>query len=453
MQSIIELVLALSVHDKASRGHSERVRVFTDLLADELKVPENGRNRLRWAALLHDIGKLEVPATILNKPGAPSEEEWADAAPPSRGGGAPGGPAAAVAGGVGACCRAAPRALRRHRLPPQLKGHEISLAARIVAVADAYEVMTAPRPYKRPMSVSAARKELVRVAGTQLDPVIVRAFLNVSVGRLWQTIGFGAWIAQIPQLGRLFGVGQWASTGMSMGIASATTATVLAVTRRGRPRARPGARRPGVGRRSRRRHRTPRVRHAKPTATARAGHGARHGDARPPTAAADHRRRPPAPTATATAAPTAEAHARPDPEAHRRPPPRRPPRRPTPTPTPRRRRAQRRRRTRGAVPGCTNTSPTCTNHCNSNGNTHCITYCKGNGNSVVHVALLRQRRHALHQLLRRRRQQRCITNCRDTSVGRRYRGRRWWRSRPDRGPGRRGGRLRRWPVVSAAPRP
>jgi hypothetical protein len=230
MQSIIELVLALSVHDKASRGHSERVRVFTDLLADELKVPESGRNRLRWAALLHDIGKLEVPATILNKPAAPTDEEWAALHRHPEEGARLVGPLLPWLGEWGLAVEQHHERFDGTGYPHQLKGHEISLAARIVAVADAYEVMTAPRPYKRPMSVSAARQELVRVAGKQLDPVIVRAFLNVSVGRLWKTIGFGAWIAQIPQLGRIFGVSQWASTGMSMGIASATTATVLAVT-------------------------------------------------------------------------------------------------------------------------------------------------------------------------------------------------------------------------------
>src|SRR5579862_7441878 len=76
MQSVIELVLALSVHDKATRGHSERVRVFADLIADELKIDEGGQARLRWAALLHDVGKLEVPVALLNKPGQPDEDEW-----------------------------------------------------------------------------------------------------------------------------------------------------------------------------------------------------------------------------------------------------------------------------------------------------------------------------------------------------------------------------------------
>ena len=111
--------------------------------------------------------------------------------------------------------------------PRGLKGNEISLAARIVSVADVYEVMTAPRPYKRPMSVVAARQELIRVAGTQLDPAIVRAFLNISTGNLWRTIGIGAWIAQIPTFGGLWsGLGSWLGTG----VATAGAIGVVAVT-------------------------------------------------------------------------------------------------------------------------------------------------------------------------------------------------------------------------------
>src|ERR1039457_6261343 len=54
------------------------------------------------------------------------------------------------------------------------------------------------------MSVAAARQELTRVAGTQLDPAVFRAFLNISIGRLWRTAGIGAWIGQIPNIGRLW---------------------------------------------------------------------------------------------------------------------------------------------------------------------------------------------------------------------------------------------------------
>ena len=124
--------------------------------------------------------------------------------------------------------------------PHQLKGNEISRAARIVAVADVYEVMTSPRPYKATMSVAAARQELTRVAGTKLDPAVVRAFLNISIGRLWRTVGIGAWIGQIPNIGRLWsalgGIGTWAGTGAL----SAITATVLTVGGFGPPAPGPG---------------------------------------------------------------------------------------------------------------------------------------------------------------------------------------------------------------------
>ena len=67
--------------------------------------------------------------------------------------------------------------------PHGLAGTDISMAARVVAVADAFEVMTAARSYRRPVSAAAARDELVRCAGSHFDPMVVRAFLNVSLGR------------------------------------------------------------------------------------------------------------------------------------------------------------------------------------------------------------------------------------------------------------------------------
>src|SRR3954467_10067581 len=75
-REILTLVAAMSAHDRPTRGHAERVRMFTDLLAEELGLPRRDRDLLRWAAILHDVGKLRVPAYLLNKPGKPTEEEW-----------------------------------------------------------------------------------------------------------------------------------------------------------------------------------------------------------------------------------------------------------------------------------------------------------------------------------------------------------------------------------------
>jgi putative nucleotidyltransferase with HDIG domain len=226
MRTVIELVLALSVHDKATRGHSERVRVLTDMLAEEMKVPAEGRARLRWAAMLHDIGKLEVPTTTLNKKGKPNDDEWiALHRHPEEG--------AHLVSSLMPWLAEWGTAVEQHHerydgtgYPHGLRGGEISLGARIVSLADTYEVMTAPRSYKAPMSVPAARRELIRVASTQLDPTAVRAFLNISVGRLWRAVGFGAWVAQFPLVARL------ASSFGRLGtpsVAGATAATVLVV--------------------------------------------------------------------------------------------------------------------------------------------------------------------------------------------------------------------------------
>jgi putative nucleotidyltransferase with HDIG domain len=200
-EQILALVAALSAHDRKTRGHSERVRAFTDLAAGQLRLPDADRDRLRWAALLHDIGKLHVPARILNKPGRPDPREWETLQGHPAAGARIAAPLLTWLGPWGDAIEQHHERFDGGGYPRSLTGEEISLAARIVSVADSFEVMTAARSYKKPMSVPAARRELASCAGTQFDPTIVRAFLNVSLGRLWLTVGPTSWTALVPLLG------------------------------------------------------------------------------------------------------------------------------------------------------------------------------------------------------------------------------------------------------------
>ena len=120
--------------------------------------------------------------------------------------------------------------------PRGLAGHEISHAGRIVAVADVFEVMTAARTYKRPMSVAAARRQLADSAGTQLDPACVRAFLGASLPRVLWAVGPLALLANLPFLrqvaeaGRIVEHAGTVAAGQAATVAvAATTAVVLAV--------------------------------------------------------------------------------------------------------------------------------------------------------------------------------------------------------------------------------
>ena len=75
-EELLELIAALSAHDRLTRGHAERVRAYSRMIGEELHLPDDELNKLQWAGLLHDVGKLFVPTEILNKPGKLTEEEF-----------------------------------------------------------------------------------------------------------------------------------------------------------------------------------------------------------------------------------------------------------------------------------------------------------------------------------------------------------------------------------------
>jgi hypothetical protein len=222
--TILSLSVALQSHDRRTRGHAERVRVFTDLLGEELQLSEDDRYRLRWAALMHDIGKLTISPKILNKPGALDDNEWRlMKGHPSEGAKI----AEPILGWLGPWGDAIVEHHERFDgkgYPNAVEGGAISLGGRIVSVSDAYDTMTAARSYKKPMAVWAARRELADCAGGQFDPEIVRAFLSISLPKLLWRTGPVSLLVQLPFLGRLQEVGLQSVTAMTQGVAAATVA-------------------------------------------------------------------------------------------------------------------------------------------------------------------------------------------------------------------------------------
>ncbi len=228
-ENVLSLLAALNDHDRLTRGHSERVRAYTDLIAENMGLPEDERQKLHWAALLHDVGKMGVDPAILNKQGRPTDEEWQSLRKHPQQSAALLRP---LRPWLGSWLDAATQHHERWDgggYPRGLAGEQISLSGRIVAVADAFDVMTSARSYKKAWSFDDARQELARCAGTQFDPTVVRAFLTVSTGRLQRVAGPLVWLANVPRLAEAVSVATTAGSSAAAATSGAVAAATLIV--------------------------------------------------------------------------------------------------------------------------------------------------------------------------------------------------------------------------------
>jgi hypothetical protein len=178
-QTIGALAEAVDKRDPFTSKHSQRVRTISVDIGRQMRVSAAELEALEWGGLLHDVGKIGVPDSILLKQGKLTREEriTMNAHP--------------VLGAqiIGPVQRLAPElpVIRHHHewyngsgYPDRLMGDEIPKLARILHVADAFEAMTADRPYRKALSVDQALAELRKFAGVQFDPEIVDAFVKTS---------------------------------------------------------------------------------------------------------------------------------------------------------------------------------------------------------------------------------------------------------------------------------
>lgn len=177
LNTIKTLSNIIDAKDSHTYGHSERVMAHCMDMAEELCLPDSDKEILKYASLLHDVGKIGIDVGILRKPSKLSEEEWKIMfMHPVLGSG--------IVEQIGFLNDLAPIILHHHErydgkgYPGKLRKEKIPLSARMLSVADAYESMVSDRPYRKALSLKKARQELIKGKGTQFDPKIVMIFLR-----------------------------------------------------------------------------------------------------------------------------------------------------------------------------------------------------------------------------------------------------------------------------------
>ena len=177
VRSIDALSKALEAKDYYTRGHSQRVTIYSVTIAREMGLPEEEIERLRRAAILHDLGKIGVREVVLNKPGRLTDEEYGEIVRHPE-------VAIRILEPIPFFQPLLPAILHHHEwfdgrgYPGRLSGDRIPLASRVMAVADTFDAMTSTRAYRKALPVAEANAEIRRCAGTQFDPEIVPIFLS-----------------------------------------------------------------------------------------------------------------------------------------------------------------------------------------------------------------------------------------------------------------------------------
>ena len=175
---IFALAATVDAKDHYTYGHSRKVSQYAVAMAQEMNLSQEKIGIIRTAGLLHDIGKIGIPDSILNKDGILDEQEWRQIrSHPEMG--------VEILRYVAELSNSLPIILNHHEhfdgsgYPAGAKGNEIPLEARLISIADAYDAMTSLRPYHNQRSSQEAIDELKRCAGTTFDPELVEIFCKI----------------------------------------------------------------------------------------------------------------------------------------------------------------------------------------------------------------------------------------------------------------------------------
>src|SRR5438874_9826163 len=176
--TLVALVHALDAREHETSDHSQRVVRYTVAIARRMSIPEDQIEHIGRGALLHDIGKIGVPDSILLKPGPLTPAEWAEMRRHPEVG-------YRILQAIDFLRPAAEIVLAHQErwdgggYPHKLRGEAIPLGARIFAIADTLDAMTSDRPYRKAATFAQARQEIARCASTQFDPRCVEAFVRI----------------------------------------------------------------------------------------------------------------------------------------------------------------------------------------------------------------------------------------------------------------------------------